>query len=168
MSTWARFKTEYLTDFTLELEQAANYYRQADNVVFTTARNLYAKTVMEPSSQQWFAQDPRDFATGYDYVAVMAMPYMEEAENPDAWLRSLAQRSLSQVSADQLVFELQAQNWHTQTPIPSEEIAQWVRVLREEGIKHIGYYPDDFHQNHPDINTMRPVFSIGRRFRAIQ
>ena len=167
MDAWTRFKMEYLTDFTLELEQTANYYRQADNKVFTTSRNIYAGTVMEPNSQRWFAQDIQNFASGYDYVAVMAMPYMEEADNPNEWLRSLAQRSLAQVSADQLVFELQAQNWRTQAPIPSEEMAQWVRILREEGIKHIGYYPDDFHQNHPDINVMRPVFSIGRRFRAI-
>lgn len=166
MTTWARFKTAYLTNFTYELEQAANYYRQADNKVFTTSRNLYAVTVMEPRSQRWFAQNIQSFAAGYDFVAVMAMPYMEEAENPDEWLRALAQRSLAQVSAEQLVFELQTQNWHTQTPIPSEEIAQWVRILREEGIKNIGYYPDDFLQNHPDVNVMRPVFSIGRRFRA--
>ena len=168
MDAWTRFKMEYLTDFTLELEKAANYYRQVDNEVFTTARNIYAGTIMEPTSQRWFAQDIQNFATGYDYVAVMAMPYMEEAENPDEWLRSLAQRSLEQVSTDQLVFELQAQDWRTQTPIPSEEMARWVRILREEGIKHIGYYPDDFHQNHPDINVMRPDFSIGRRFRAIK
>ena len=167
MATWARFKGEHLTDFTLELEKAANYYRQSDNKVFTTARNLYAVTVMEPRSKRWFAQDMQNFASAYDFVAVMAMPYMEKAENPNQWLRSLARRSLEQVSADQLVFELQAQDWHTQTPIPSAEIAQWVRILREEGIKNIGYYPDDFHQNHPDINVMRPVFSIGRRFRAI-
>ena len=166
MTAWTRFKGEHLTDFTQELAQAANYYRQADNKVFTTSRNLYAVTVMEPRSQRWFAQDMQNFASGYDYVAVMAMPYMEEADNPNEWLRSLARRSLAQVSADQLVFELQAQNWHTQTPIPSKEMAQWVRILREEGIKHIGYYPDDFHNNHPDINVMRPVFSIGRRFRA--
>tara|TARA_R100001039_G_scaffold23811_1_gene14973 strand:- start:1787 stop:3748 length:1962 start_codon:yes stop_codon:yes gene_type:complete len=167
MTAWTRFKGEHLTDFTQELIQAANYYRQADNKVFTTSRNLYAVTVMEPRSQRWFAQDMQNFASGYDYVAVMAMPYMEEADNPNEWLRSLARRSLAQVSADQLVFELQAQNWHTQTPIPSKEMAQWVRILREEGIKHIGYYPDDFHNNHPDINVMRPVFSIGRRFRAL-
>lgn len=167
MATWARFKTEYLTDFTQELEQTANYYRQADNKVFTTSRNIYAVTIMEPRSQRWFAQDIQNFAAEYDFVAVMAMPYMEKAENPNEWLRSLARRSLAQVSADQLVFELQTQNWHTQTRIPSEEIAQWVRILREEGIKNIGYYPDDFHQNHPDINVMRPVFSIGRRFRAL-
>lgn len=166
MANWVRFKTAYLTDFTNELERAANYYRQADNKQFTTSRNIYAVTIMTPRSQRWFSQSLENFATGYDYVAVMAMPYMEQAENPNEWLRSLAQRSLAQVSARQLVFELQTQDWRTQTPIPSEEIAQWVRILREEGIKNIGYYPDDFHQNHPDVNVMRPVFSIGRRFRA--
>ncbi|WP_422102192.1 poly-beta-1,6-N-acetyl-D-glucosamine N-deacetylase PgaB [Vreelandella sp.] len=166
MATWTRFKTEQLTRFTQELAQAANLYRQADNKVFTTSRNLYAVTVMEPESQRWFAQDIQNFASGYDFVAVMAMPYMEEADHPDEWLRDLARRSLAQVSAEQLVFELQAQNWHTQTPIPSEEMARWVRILREEGIQHIGYYPDDFHSNHPDIQVMRPVFSVSRRFRA--
>ncbi len=166
MATWTRFKTEQLTRFTQELAQAANVYRQADNKVFTTSRNLYAVTVMEPESQRWFAQDIQNFASGYDFVAVMAMPYMEEADHPDEWLRDLARRSLAQVSADQLVFELQAQNWHSQTPIPSEEMARWVRILREEGIQHIGYYPDDFHSNHPDIKVMRPVFSVSRRFRA--
>ncbi|WGI23827.1 poly-beta-1,6-N-acetyl-D-glucosamine N-deacetylase PgaB [Halomonas alkaliantarctica] len=166
MAMWTRFKTDYLNDFTDELAQAANYYRQVDNKEFTTSRNIYAVTVMEPESQRWFAQDIQSFANSYDYVALMAMPYMEEAENPNEWLRSLAQRSLAQVRADQLVFELQTQNWNTQTPIPSKEIAEWVRILREEGIKHIGYYPDNFIENHPDINVMRPVFSNGRRFKA--
>ncbi|PRY63943.1 biofilm PGA synthesis lipoprotein PgaB [Vreelandella songnenensis] len=168
MAAWTQHKTQFLTDFTQQLAQAANYYRQADNKQFTTARNLYAGTVMNPESQQWFSQDIQNFAAGYDFVAVMAMPYMELADDdPDGWLRSLARRSLSQVSADQLVFELQTQDWRTQTPISSEELARWVRLLREEGIKHIGYYPDDFLQNHPDINVLRPVFSLGRRFRAI-
>ena len=166
MAAWTQHKTQFLTDFTGELEQAANYYRQADNKEFTTARNLYAGTVMNPESQQWFSQDIQNFASGYDFVAVMAMPYMEEADNPNEWLRALARRSLAQVNANQLVFELQTQDWRTQTPIPSAEIAEWVRLLREEGIKHIGYYPDDFIQNHPEISVIKPVFSIGRRFRA--
>lgn len=166
MAAWTQHKTEFLTDFTQELEQAANYYRQVDNKDFTIARNLYAGTVMNPESQQWFSQDIQNFASGYDYVAVMAMPYMEEADNPEEWLRELARRSLAQVSANQLVFELQTQDWRTQTPIPSEELARWVRLLREEGIQHIGYYPDDFIQNHPDLSVLRPAFSIGRRFRA--
>lgn len=166
MAAWTQHKTQFLTDFTQELEQAANYYRQADNKEFTTARNLYAGTVMNPESQQWFSQDIQNFAAGYDFVAVMAMPYMEQAENPDEWLRELARRSLAQVSAKQLVFELQTQDWRTQTPVSSEELARWVRLLREEGIQHIGYYPDDFLQNHPNLSVLRPAFSIGRRFRA--
>ncbi|MGP8290661.1 poly-beta-1,6-N-acetyl-D-glucosamine N-deacetylase PgaB [Vreelandella zhanjiangensis] len=168
MAAWTQHKTQFLTDFTRELEQAANYYRQADNKEFTTARNLYARTVMNPESQQWFSQDIQNFASGYDFVAVMAMPYMEEAENPDEWLRELARRSLAQVSSKQLVFELQTQDWRTQTPVSSEELARWVRLLREEGIQHIGYYPDDFLQNHPNLSVLRPAFSNGRRFRATQ
>ncbi|WP_447556141.1 poly-beta-1,6-N-acetyl-D-glucosamine N-deacetylase PgaB [Vreelandella sp. EE22] len=164
---WTDFKEQYLADFTQELLASANHYRQADNKTFTSSRNIYAVTIMNPESQQWFSQSLRGFAQSYDYVAVMAMPYMEEAEHPNAWLRELARRSLSEVSAEQLVFELQTQDWRTQTPIPSEEIAEWIRILREEGILHIGYYPDDFHNNHPNINVIRPHFSYGQRFRAL-
>ncbi|MFG6667404.1 poly-beta-1,6-N-acetyl-D-glucosamine N-deacetylase PgaB [Halomonas sp. HNIBRBA4712] len=167
LSRWTAFKEQTLADFTQELLRSANYYRQSDNKDFTSSRNIYAVTIMEPESETWFSQSADGFARAYDYVAVMAMPYMEEAENPEAWLRELARRSLTEVSAEQLVFELQTQDWRTQTPIPSEEIAGWIRLLREEGIRHIGYYPDDFLQNHPDVSIIKPVFSNGRRFRAL-
>ncbi|WP_447928825.1 poly-beta-1,6-N-acetyl-D-glucosamine N-deacetylase PgaB [Vreelandella sp. EE27] len=167
ITRWTAFKEQYLGGFTQELLASANHYRQSDNKAFTSSRNLYAITVMEPESQQWFSQSLVGFARDYDYVAVMAMPYMEEAEHPNAWLTELARRSLREVSAKQLVFELQTQDWRTQTPIPSEEIAEWVRILRAQGIVNIGYYPDDFHRNHPDIDVIRPHFSNGLRFRAV-
>ncbi|EWG98183.1 poly-beta-1,6-N-acetyl-D-glucosamine N-deacetylase PgaB, partial [Halomonas sp. BC04] len=90
MASWARYKTEFLTDFTQELKQSANYYRQADYRVLATSRNLYAITVMDPRSRLWFSQNIENFASAYDYVAVMAMPYMEEANNPTTWLTELA------------------------------------------------------------------------------
>lgn len=165
---WTDYKERFLADFTQELLASANYYRQSDNKAFTSSRNLYAITIMNPESQQWFSQSAPGFARAYDFVAVMAMPYMEGADaDPDGWLRTLARRALASVGADQLVFELQTQDWRTQTPIPSEEIAGWVRLLKEEGIRHIGYYPDDFLQNHPEIDVIRPHFSIGQRFRAL-
>ncbi|WP_252109263.1 MULTISPECIES: poly-beta-1,6-N-acetyl-D-glucosamine N-deacetylase PgaB [unclassified Halomonas] len=168
ITRWTDFKEQYLADFTQDLFNSANYYRQSDNKAFTSSRNIYATTIMNPESQQWFSQSPEGFARAYDYVAVMAMPYMEEADDdPDGWLRELARRSLASVSAQQLVFELQTQDWRTQTPIPSEEIAEWIRILREEGIQHIGYYPDDFHENHPNIDVIRPYFSQGQRFRKL-
>ncbi|MFC4208708.1 poly-beta-1,6-N-acetyl-D-glucosamine N-deacetylase PgaB [Vreelandella malpeensis] len=168
IARWTDYKERFLADFTQELLASANYYRQSDNKEFTSSRNLYAVTIMNPESQQWFSQSATGFARAYDFVAVMAMPYMERADtDPDGWLRTLARRALASVSAEQLVFELQTQDWRTQTPIPSEEIAGWVRLLKEEGIRHIGYYPDDFLQNHPEIDVIRPHFSIGQRFRAL-
>lgn len=161
---WTDKKIELITDFTLELADAANYYRQSDYKTFTTSRNLYAITVMEPESKRWFSQTPENFAAAYDYVAVMAMPLMEEAEDPETWLDKLAQHALSRVPRNQLVFELQTQDWRNQTPIDNTTLIDWIKRVRKAGIPHIGYYPDDFHNNHPDISKIGPHFSLSRRF----
>ncbi|MCE8024022.1 poly-beta-1,6-N-acetyl-D-glucosamine N-deacetylase PgaB [Halomonas sp. MCCC 1A11058] len=161
---WTQQKTSFLTQFTLELVEAANYYRQSDNKTFTISRNIYALPILEPESQAWFAQSAEDFAAAYDYVAVMAMPYMEEADNPQRWLEELARASLAAVPADRLVFELQTRDWRDDTLVPNEVLMSWIDTVKQTGVRHIGYYPDDFHINHPDIYMLRPIFSLGRRF----
>ena len=98
----------------------------------------------------------------------MAMPYMEGAEDPDAWLRKLARESLKKVPADKLVFELQAQDWRDQSPIPSQQLAHWMRVIREAGIENYGYYPYDFLNEHPDTSVLRRDFSLTQQLRASQ
>ncbi|WP_299311034.1 poly-beta-1,6-N-acetyl-D-glucosamine N-deacetylase PgaB [uncultured Halomonas sp.] len=161
---WAGDKTEFLTHFTLTLAEAANRYRQADNMTFTTSRNLYAIILMEPSSKRWLSQSPESFAGAYDYVAVMAMPYMEGADDAGNWLKELARRALAQVPAEQLIFELQSRDWRDQSPIPDAVLIDWIDRVRDAGIRHIGYYPDDFLSNHPDTSRIGPHFSLGRRF----
>ena len=94
----------------------------------------------------------------------MAMPYMEEAANPERWLQELARRSLALVPAKQLVFELQTRDWRVNKPVPDDVLVEWIDILKQQGIRNIGYYPDDFHNNQPDTRVLRPHFSLGKRF----
>ncbi|MGY3945643.1 poly-beta-1,6-N-acetyl-D-glucosamine N-deacetylase PgaB [Aeromonas tecta] len=160
-------KTRQLIDFTLELKAAATRYRQGGQDGLKTARNIYAALITEPESQQWFAQSMADFARAYDYTAVMAMPYMEQAGEPDAWLAKLAKDALETVPADKLLFELQSRNWRTEQPIPDAELARWMRIIREQGVNNFGYYPDDFHNNQPDPAVLKPALSAASQPRPM-
>ena len=41
-----------------------------------------------------------------------------------------------------------------------EAIRDRMRKLQSMGIRHIGYYPDDFIQNHPDLEKLRQGISL--------
>lgn len=153
-------KTDLLINFTMALRDAAVRYRQGGADGLKTARNIYAALITEPQSQQWFAQSMAAFAKAYDYTAVMAMPYMEQAEKPDEWLARLAEDSLAQVPANRLVFELQSRNWRTGQSIPDAELVRWMEIIQRKGVTNFGYYPDDFHNNQPDPAVLKPVFSV--------
>ncbi|WP_237668782.1 poly-beta-1,6-N-acetyl-D-glucosamine N-deacetylase PgaB [Vibrio sp. V39_P1S14PM300] len=159
MASWIQRKTQYLIDFTLDLAENARQYASGSGSPMMLARNIYAEAVLNPASEAWFAQSMSAFGQAYDYTAVMAMPYMEQAEQPMAWLRNIAKVSLQSVPADKLVFELQARNWRTGKPLSSEELAQQMKIIAQEGIQHYGYYPDDFITAQPDLKVLRPVFS---------
>ncbi len=152
---WARLKTRYLIDFTRELTNAVRNMRPD----IRTARNLYASVVTEPESEAWFAQNAEEFATAYDYVAVMAMPYMEAAPDAEEWLRTLAAR-IGPATRARTVFELQSRDWRTGAPVSSAALADHMWVLSEAGARHFGYYPDDFVGGHPDLNLIFPAMSL--------
>jgi len=128
-----------------------------------SARNLYARVVLEPESEAWFAQNFRRSLEHYDHTAVMAMPYMEGARNPGAWLDRLLDR-VAEVPGGlaRTVFELQSVDWRTQRPIPATEIAGWMRRLERRGGIHFGYYPDDFIRGLPELGPIREVLSVER------
>ena len=82
---WTRAKTDVLIDFTRYLANKVRIYRGG----IKTARNLYALPILQQNSEEWFAHSLPKFLANYDYTAVMAMPLMEQAEDPDAWLLDL-------------------------------------------------------------------------------
>jgi biofilm PGA synthesis lipoprotein PgaB len=158
MNSFSKMKTKFLIDFTNELTAAIRSWSPP----VKTARNLYAQVAINPDSETWFAQNYDDFLCNYDYVGLMAMPYMEgERHDPDGWLKRLAKIAAGHpLGRQKTVFELQAVDWKTQSPVPSPTLARQMLLLQRNGIGNLGYYPEDPIKDHPDINTIYPSFSL--------
>jgi biofilm PGA synthesis lipoprotein PgaB len=156
-ATWTHEKTAYLNDFTMQLASTLRQYQPA----LQTARNLYAQAVLDPASEDWFAQTLPSFIATYDYTAIMAMPYMEGAADPTAWLNELLVKVKAQPDGLRTtVFELQSRDWKTDKPIPSKTLAAQLHQLHAGGARNLGYYPDDFHNNQPEEDLIKPEISV--------
>jgi biofilm PGA synthesis lipoprotein PgaB len=157
LQAWTAEKTRRLDDFSQELAQLVRAYQPG----LHTARNIYAPVVLTPRAEQWFAQSFASSLQHNDYVAVMAMPYMEQASDPKQWMRDLFERVAAVPGAlEKTVFELQAVDWRTGKPIPTEEIVDTVRTLNTLGARHIAYYPDDLFKDQPRLALFKRVFSM--------
>ncbi|MFM9926072.1 poly-beta-1,6-N-acetyl-D-glucosamine N-deacetylase PgaB [Variovorax sp. H27-G14] len=161
MARWSSAKTRYLIEFTQELARRTGAWRP----VLETARNLYARPLLEPGAEQWFAQNYEASLAAYDYVALMAMPRMEgeanKTNNGDAWLERLARRVADTPRGlDGTVFELQARDWRTGQPVPDAELTRQWTLLQRAGVRNLGYYPDDFLNNQPSLETVRRAISV--------
>jgi biofilm PGA synthesis lipoprotein PgaB len=160
MARWSCFKTKYLINFSRSLLDIVRKYHPS----IRSARNLYALTILQQESQQWLAQSLPLFLQAYDYTFIMAMPYMEKARNIDRWLENLVVQSLGQaVNPASVVFELQTVNWRQKKQIPTAEIIGQLSLLQQHGAVSFAYYPDDFHQNHPQLKEMSQRFSKMKR-----
>lgn len=149
-------KSKQLTDFTMELANTLSNYQPG----IKTARNIYASAVLNPDSERWLSQNYENFLATYDYTTVMAMPYMENAVNANAWLKTLvAKVSEHRTGLQKTVFELQAKDWNKNQYLTSDILKQQFQVLSNAGARHVGYYPDDFLNNRPDMDIIRPYIS---------
>jgi len=155
---WTAFKTRALIAFTHELAERARRWRAP----LATARNLFARPVLDPAAEAWFAQSLPAFLAAYDRAAVMAMPHMEQAPDAEAFLRDLFARvAATPGGIAGTVFELQAVDWRHRPsrPIPAVRLRAQMRLLQRLGAHHMGWYPDDFLRNAPDAATMQDVIS---------
>ncbi|MEO7031008.1 MAG: poly-beta-1,6-N-acetyl-D-glucosamine N-deacetylase PgaB [Herbaspirillum sp.] len=160
---WTRKKSEYLNAFTVSLANTLREYQPA----ILTARNIYAQPILNPESEEWFAQNFSDFLGTYDFVAVMAMPYMEQAADPQKWLNQLfAEVKTHQGALRKTVFELQSRDWLLNREVPSAVLAAQLRQLHLAGARNFGYYPDDFLRNHPKESVIKPVISVETNVRG--
>lgn len=154
---FAQAKTAYLDDLA---EKITKLMRETKPNLLV-ARNMYAQVTLEPNSEKWFSQSMASTYTHYDYNAIMAMPYMEKApDHRQFYLDLIVQAKKYDPDLSRTIFELQTTNWINQTQIASTEIANTVELLRQNGVRHIGYYPDDFVHQHPNIDVIKPAFSV--------
>ncbi|TCV93329.1 biofilm PGA synthesis lipoprotein PgaB [Luteibacter rhizovicinus] len=149
-------RTQRLVDFTKELAERVRRWRP----LVLTARNIYARPIVDPKAEGWFAQSLQAFVAAYDVTAVMAMPQLDNESPSDAWFRRLLASVKAQPGAlDRTLFEVATEDWTRKQPIPSATIAHRLRLLQTGGALHLGYYPDDFLKDHPKLKTIRPAIS---------
>lgn len=155
LQKWTALKTQTLDNFALSL--AAEVRKQQPSLL--TARNLYAQVALKAYAENWYAQSLENSLRNYDFTAIMAMPYMEQAKNPDQFYADMIKRVKSFPNGlKKTVFELQAKNWRNNQNIPSEELADTLTKLYLNGVRHVGYYPDDTQAGHPNTAVLRQVF----------
>ncbi len=154
---WTKLKTVYLDDFALELAQVVRNYRPD----LKTARNLYAQVALNSNAQEWYSQSLSDSIKKYDYTAIMAMPYMEQANDAGAFYNQILTNVKQQeCGLERTVFELQTVNWRKNNePISPQELSLTIQHLYDFGVNHIAYYPDDLFNNNPDADLMKRAFS---------
>ncbi len=151
-----RPRTLALIKFTDELARRAARWRAP----LKTARNLFAQPVLDAQAEQWTAQDLGLFLASYDQVALMAMPHLESAVDGDAWLERLAAKVLAVPGArERTIFELQSRDWRNGKAIDAAQLRHEIRLLQQAGAFNLGYYPDDFLNNQPDLKQIREVIS---------
>lgn len=154
--SFAKYKTAYLDQFAAGISNILK--KQQPNLL--TARNMYASVVLNYKSEQWFSQSQSSTFRYYDYNAIMAMPYMEESTNHHQfYLDLIIQAKKYDPNLDRTIFELQTINWKDNSKISSQEIAETMHFLEQQGVKHLGYYPDDFVEQHPHASMLKSVFS---------
>lgn len=153
---WTTLKTNYLDNFAMELAQIVRNEQPG----LKTARNLYAQVAINPDAQEWYAQSLSDSIKKYDYTAIMAMPYMEQADDHKAFYTQIMNNVKKEhCGVERVVMELQTVNWRKESePLPKAEISQTISDLQDMGINHLAYYPDNVFKNVPDADAIREDF----------
>ncbi len=158
MARWTALKTEALIRFTLELAERARRWRTP----VATARNLFARPVIDPPAEAWFAQSLPAFLAAYDRTALMAMPMLEGAQDTEGFLRRLHARVAAEPEGiAKTVFELQAVDWRVRParPVPAARLRAQLRLLQRLGAHHMGWYPDDFVRGLPEAEVVMDAIS---------
>lgn len=155
---WTILKISAIDAFAKELADVM----RAESPALKTARNMYARVVLDPKAEVWYSQSLDNSLANYDFTAIMAMPYMEKAADHAQFFKDLIARVNERPGAmSRVVFELQTIDWaNGDKPLPIEELTDTIRSLYAQGVQHVAYYPDMLFENHPDWSPMRHTFAL--------
>lgn len=149
---WTTLKTDRIVELTERLKDRVRYW----NPKAAFSRTVYANVLLNPPSEEWFAQDYAKFLRHYDYVVVMAYPDMEGAAKDAAWLSALVARAASHPEGlERTVFKTQAYDWARKRWVASDRFAARMEALVSAGARHLAYYPDDYTVGKPDAAATR-------------
>jgi biofilm PGA synthesis lipoprotein PgaB len=154
---WSKLKTHYLDAFAMELAQIVRNEQPG----LKTARNLYAQVSLNKDAQEWYAQSLHESIKNYDYTAIMAMPYMEQATDHTAFYAQMVNNvKQEQCGLERTVIELQTVNWRKDSePLPASELSATIKALYGMGVHHIAYYPDNVFKNVPNAISIKEDFA---------
>jgi biofilm PGA synthesis lipoprotein PgaB len=154
---WTKLKTQYLDTFAMELAQIVRNEQPG----LKTARNLYAQVALNKDAQEWYAQSLHESIKNYDYTAIMAMPYMEQADDAKQFYTQIVNNvKQEQCGLERTVMELQTVNWRKESEaLPASELSHTIKELHNMGVHHIAYYPDNVFKNVPDADAIKEDFA---------
>lgn len=154
---WSNKKVTFLDDFAMELFDIVKQQQPE----LKSARNLYAQVALNQYAPEWYGQSLRESIKRYDYTAIMAMPYMEQAEDSKKFYDDIiANVKKEECGIERVVMELQSANWRSQKPLSGDEMKETIGYMYKQEVDHVAYYPDDFFHNNPDAKSMKEAFSV--------
>ncbi|MCI6283060.1 MAG: poly-beta-1,6-N-acetyl-D-glucosamine N-deacetylase PgaB [Selenomonas sp.] len=133
-------KTKRLTDLSLALGAAFRESRP-DGLLL---RDIYDEVVLNPASEEWFAQNYADCLQHYDYTVVMAYPYMDHEQDPLGFLARVAKAVEQAGGTDKTIVKIQSYDWEKERWFSNKNFSAQMKTLKDAGIRHIGYYPNTF------------------------
>ena len=133
-------KTKRLTDLSLALGAAFRESRP-DGLLL---RDIYDEVVLNPASEEWFAQNYADCLKHYDYVVVMAYPYMDHEKDPLGFLARVAKAVEQAGGTDKTIVKIQSYDWEKERWFSNKNFSAQMKTLKDAGIRHMGYYPNTF------------------------
>ncbi len=154
---WTQLKTHYLDEFAMQLAKIV----ENEQPGLKMARNLYAQVALNKDAQEWYAQSLTESIKHYDYTAIMAMPYMEQAGDTKQFYDTIVDHvKQHECGLERTVIELQTVNWRKDNEaISPQELEDTISHLYDLGVHHIAYYPDNVYTNTPDADMIKEAFS---------
>jgi biofilm PGA synthesis lipoprotein PgaB len=89
------------------------------------------------------------------------MPGLEAAEDERRFYEQLVAAVGKRAGGfERTIFELQTVDWRQSEPVDGERLRRTMRWLQSLGVRHLGYYPDDFIGNQPRLDDLRQGISL--------